>query len=64
MEKLVKRCDEKNICSRTTTFDAVTAERYDGENPLHRLTVNEAVKLLREEYGVSFAWAEITPVKV
>lgn len=61
MQRLVKRCDEKNICSRRTTFDAVTADTYDGENPLHRLAVNEAVKLLKEEYEVTFPWAEIQP---
>lgn len=64
MERLVKRCDEKNICSRSTTFDAVTAKRYDGENPLHRLAVNEAVKMLKEEYNTTFHWAEVETVTV
>lgn len=63
MEKLVRRCDERNICSRSTTIDAVTSERYDGENPLHRLAVNEAVKMLKEEYGVLFEWAEIPTIE-
>ena len=61
MQRLVKRCDEKNICSRRTTFDAVTAATYDGENPLHRLAVNEAVKMLKEDYSVNFPWAEVQP---
>lgn len=59
MQRLVKRCNEKNICSRRTTFDAVTAETYDGENALHRLAVNEAVKMLKDEHNVHFPWAEI-----
>lgn len=58
MEKLVRRCEEKSICSRRTTYDAVTFDKYDGENPLHRLAVNEAVEMLKS-FGVTFPWAEI-----
>lgn len=62
MEILVRRCDDKNICSRRTTFDALTHTRYDGENALHRLAANEAVLLLKENYGVTFPWAEMPEV--
>ena len=61
MEALVKRCSEKNICGRRTTFVAMTAATYNGENPLHRLVANEAVKMLKEHYGVTFPWAELSP---
>lgn len=61
MEKLVERCKEKSICSRSTTFAAVTANTYDGENALHRLVTNEAVKMLKEQYNVTFPWAELQP---
>lgn len=61
MEKLVEICEAKNICSRSTTFAAVTAESYDGENALHRLVTNEAVKMLKQDYGVTFPWAELQP---
>lgn len=59
MQQLVNRCTDKDICSRSVTYDAVRYSTYDAENPLHRLAVNEAVALLRETYGVTFAWAEM-----
>lgn len=59
MEAYVKRCKERNICSRTTARDAVTSDKYDAENPLHRLAVDQAVKMLKDEYQTTFPWAEI-----
>lgn len=64
MQQLVRLCDEKNICSRGVTYDAVRYSTYDGENPLHRLVVNEALNLLKEKYSVTFQWAEIQPNQV
>lgn len=59
MNKLVEVCDEKNISSRATTYNAMNPEKYDGESPIHRLVTNEAVILL-QEYNVNLPWAEIT----
>lgn len=59
MEQIVKTCKDKNICSRSTTFSALTAATYDGENAIHRLVTNEAVKMLKSQHGVTFPWAEI-----
>ena len=57
-ELLVQRCIAKSICSRPTAYTALDAEKYDGENAIHRLVANEAVLLLKENFDVTFPWAE------
>ena len=59
MEVLVKRCDEKNISSRATTYKALDPDQYNGDSVLHRTITNEAVNLLKDTYQVTFPWAEI-----
>lgn len=58
-EKIVKVCEGKSICSRSTVFSALDPEKYDGGNAIHRLVANEAVKYLKEMFDVTFPWAEI-----
>jgi len=60
MNNLIDRCERKDIAARSITFAAVTPEDYDGQNVRHRAVTNEAVKMLREEYGKTFPWAEVT----
>lgn len=63
MEMLATRCYEKRICSRATTFKALNPVRYDSNSAIHRLAVNEAVIFLREEFKVTFPWAELEPAE-
>lgn len=56
MEVLVDMCAQENICKRMTVFNATDTEKYDPENPLHRLVLDAAVRLL-QAYDISFSWA-------
>lgn len=63
MEMLVARCYEKQICSRATTFKALNPVHYDSSSAIHRLAVNEAVTFLRDQFNVTFPWAELEPAE-
>lgn len=58
-ELLVQQCVMKRICGRSTAYNALDGEEYDGENALHRLVANEAVVFLKKTFDVTFPWAEI-----
>lgn len=61
-EKIVSVCIEKSICGRATAYNALDADKYDGLNATHRLVANEAVAFLKENFGVTFQWAEMPEV--
>lgn len=58
-ELLIKQCVLKSICGRSTAYNALDSEKYDGGNASHRLVANEAVVFLKKTFDVSFPWAEI-----
>lgn len=56
-ERIVRQCIGKNICGRSTAYDALNPDKYDATNATHRLVANEAVTVLKK-MGVGFEWAE------
>jgi len=47
VETVVRICDDESISSRKTTYDALTPEKFNIENGLHRLIIRRTVIFLQ-----------------
>lgn len=47
VEAVIRICDEESISSRKTTYDALTPEKFNIVNTLHRIIIRRAVRYLQ-----------------
>lgn len=61
-ETCVELCEKERICARNMVYVALSPNKYDFNNVIHRCVLDAAVRLLKI-YGVYFEW-EPSPIEI